>query len=91
MLASRGLQAHLCQDGVSHAAAVEGAYALLVHIAQHAGAVDVQVGVHDGQRQARVQQVNGDPRQLHLDHGHVGHLHRVQLCDVLHLLCICCT
>lgn len=52
------------QDHVSHTAAVEGAHALVVAVAQRGGGPNVQVLPHQRDGQPCVQQINGDAAEL---------------------------
>jgi len=49
---------HQLEDGVSHPAAVQGPYALLISVAEGGNAADVQILSHHWAVQPSIQQVN---------------------------------
>mmetsp|Transcript_2535 Transcript_2535/g.6285 ORF Transcript_2535/g.6285 Transcript_2535/m.6285 type:complete len:382 (+) Transcript_2535:1099-2244(+) len=73
------LRRHQPQDHVRHARAVQAAHAAVVAVAQRADVADVQLVAHHGHVELGVQQVDLHARVLHLDDGHVGVAHRMQV------------
>lgn len=74
-----GRRRHLGEDRVGDAAAVERPDALLVRPAQRRRRRDVEVPRQRRHGEPGVEQVDADPAQAHLDHGHERVRHRLQL------------